>query len=80
MPALRSVTDVARHFADYLNRVAFHGERFLLIRGKHAVAELRPVPPNVRVGDLATIFAAWPHLGETEAAAFAADLAQAAQR
>lgn len=39
-----TVTEVARNFAEYINRVAFGGERFLLMRGKRAVAELRPVP------------------------------------
>ncbi len=28
-----SVTEVARNFADYVNRVVYRGERFVLVRG-----------------------------------------------
>ena len=35
----RSVTEVARHFADYINRVVYRGERFVLMRGNKPVAE-----------------------------------------
>ena len=30
----RSATEVARHFADYINRVAYRGERFVLVEAK----------------------------------------------
>jgi antitoxin (DNA-binding transcriptional repressor) of toxin-antitoxin stability system len=40
----RSVTEVARHFADYINRVVYRGERFVLMRGNRPVAELGPLP------------------------------------
>lgn len=77
MTALRSVTDVARHFAEYLNRVAFHGERFVLLRGKRPVAELRPVAHVLAAGELSEVFDHWPHLGDEEAAALEADVARA---
>jgi antitoxin (DNA-binding transcriptional repressor) of toxin-antitoxin stability system len=72
-----SVTEVARNFADYINRVAFHGERFVLMRGKRPVAELRPVPTGKRLGDLPELIGSLPHLSRAEATAFAADLAAA---
>lgn len=72
-----SVTEVARNFADYINRVAFRGERFILMRGGRPVAELRPVPAGLRLGDLPALLASLPRLGPEEAAAFDADLAAA---
>jgi hypothetical protein len=72
-----SVTDVARNFADYVNRVAFRGESFVLMRGRRAVAELRPVPVGMRLGDLPELLASLPRLGAEEAAAFETDLAAA---
>lgn len=72
-----SVTEVARNFADYVNRVAFRGEHFVLMRGRRAVAELRPVPAGMRLGDLPGLLASLPRLGPEDAAAFEADLATA---
>jgi antitoxin (DNA-binding transcriptional repressor) of toxin-antitoxin stability system len=72
-----SVTEVARNFADYVNRVAFRGERFVLMRGRRAVAELRPVPTGMRLGDLPGLLASLPRLGPDDAAAFEDDLATA---
>jgi antitoxin (DNA-binding transcriptional repressor) of toxin-antitoxin stability system len=77
MTAMRSVTEVARHFADYINRVAFHGERFVLLRGKRAVAELRPVARTLAASELSRVVAEWPHLDPRDAAAFEADIQRA---
>lgn len=74
MPNTASVTDVARNFAEYVNRVAFRGERFILMRGKRAVAELRPVPAGRKLGELPALLAALPRLGPDDAAAFEQDL------
>jgi antitoxin (DNA-binding transcriptional repressor) of toxin-antitoxin stability system len=72
-----SVTEVARNFAEYVNRVAFRGEHFVLMRGRRAVAELRPVPAGMRLGDLPGLLASLPRLGPEDAAAFEDDLASA---
>jgi antitoxin (DNA-binding transcriptional repressor) of toxin-antitoxin stability system len=69
-----SVTEVARHFADYINRVAFRGERFILMRGKKPVAELRPVPSGRRLGELPELLASLPRLSPADAAEFGGDL------
>lgn len=69
-----SVTKVARHFSDYINRVSLKGERFVLLRGNKPVAELRPVPVGRTLSDLPKIFASLPHLGTEGADAFAHDL------
>jgi len=72
-----SVTEVARNFAEYINRVAFRGERFILMRGRRPVAELRPVPSGMRLGELPELLASLPRLGAEEAGALADDLATA---
>lgn len=77
MASRPSVTDVARNFADYINRVAFRGERFTLTRSGRPVAELAPVPMGRRAGDLPALLASLPRLGKDEAEAFSMDLSQA---
>jgi len=53
MPAkVVSVTEVVRHFSDYVNRVAYRREAFVLRRGRMTLAELRPVPSGRHLGDL----------------------------
>lgn len=37
------VSEAVRNFADYINRVAYRGESFTLVRGNKPVAELAPV-------------------------------------
>lgn len=72
-----TVTDVARNFADYVNRVAYRGERFLLHRGGKPVAELGPPAAGVPVRDIPALFASLPRFSPDEAARFAADLESA---
>ncbi|HEX8273485.1 MAG TPA: hypothetical protein VF615_12690 [Longimicrobiaceae bacterium] len=74
MRSTPSVTDVARNFAEYINRVAFRGERFVLMRGKRPVAELRPVATGKRLRELPALLASLPRLSESEAVELAADL------
>jgi len=74
MPLRRTVTEVARHFSDYINRVVFRRERFVLLRGNRPVAELRPVPTGVPLADLPALFAGFPQLEPGDAGAFEADL------
>lgn len=72
-----SVTQVARHFADYLNRVAYRRESFTLVRGNKPLAELRPLPVGKRLSELPTMVASLPRLTAGEAADFANDLVAA---
>jgi antitoxin (DNA-binding transcriptional repressor) of toxin-antitoxin stability system len=72
-----SVTDVARNFADYVNRVAFRGERFILMRGRKPVAELRPVPLGRRVSELPELLASLPRLSPDAAAELGAEIERA---
>ena len=71
---LLSVTDVARHFSDYVNRVAYRNERFVLRKGKRAVAELRPVSMGRRLGDLPSIIASLPRLSDSDLTGFSKDI------
>jgi len=72
-----SVTEALRNFSDYINRVAYRGERFVLVRGGKPVAELTPVPSGTRLGDLPSLMASLPRLSADDAEAFAEDLARA---
>ncbi|MDA3937022.1 MAG: hypothetical protein PF636_09270 [Actinomycetota bacterium] len=67
-----TVTEVVRHFADYVNRVVYRRESFVLLRGSKPVAELRPLPTGKRLAELPGLLASLPRLDDT--GAFAADL------
>lgn len=47
-----SITEAARNFSDFVNRVAYRGESFFLIRGKRRVASLKPTHPVISMSDL----------------------------
>lgn len=71
------VSEAVRNFADYINRVAYRGESFTLVRGNKPVAELAPVIAGRRLGDLSYLLASLPPLGEAESRDFADDIAAA---
>ena len=70
-------TEVSRHFSEYLNRVAYKGEHFLLVRRKQVLAELKPAPRGRRLGDLPELFRSLPHLSTHEAGELLKDIAAA---
>jgi antitoxin (DNA-binding transcriptional repressor) of toxin-antitoxin stability system len=72
-----TVTEVSRHFADYINRVAYRRESFTLVRGNKPLAELRPLPAGTWLSELPALFASLPHLSGEDATEFGADLAAA---
>ena len=69
-----TVTQVARNFAEYVNRVAYRRESFTLLRGKKPLAELRPLPTGTRLSELPGLLASLPRLTGAEADDLAADL------
>jgi len=69
-----TVTEAARHFSEYISRVAYRHETFVLRKGSKPVAELRPLPSGRRLGDLPSILRSVPHLPEADADAFAKDV------
>ncbi len=72
-----SVTEMARHFAEYINRVAYRGECFVLVRGNKPMAELRPLSTGKRLAELPALLASLPHLFSAEATQLANDLTAA---
>ncbi len=69
-----SVTELVRGFSDYVNRVAYRGERFILLKGKKPVAELRPIAAGLPMGELEAVLRSLPGLSSDEAVDFAADI------
>ncbi len=77
MAQVLSVTEVVRNFADYMNRVAYRRESFVLVRGSKPVAELRPVPAGKRLGELPDLIASLPRLDDED---FASDIETAREQ
>ena len=77
MKSTISVTEAVRNFADFINRVAYRGEHFVLERGGRPVARLVPVPQAGRLGDLPQLLATVPGLGRENAETFAGDMENA---
>lgn len=69
-----SITEAARNFSDFVNRVAYRGERFFLIRGKRRVASLTPVGDVCSTAELERTLEAIPRLGRQECSSWLADL------
>ncbi len=69
-----SVTEAVRHFSDYVNRVAYRHESFVLRKGNKPMAELRPLPSGRRLGDLPSILRSVPHLSGDDVTSFAEDV------
>lgn len=80
MHETHSVTEVARSFADYINRVVYRGEHFILTRGNKPVAELAPLPTGTtgkHLEELPGLLSSLPSLSEDEASEFADGLTEA---
>lgn len=75
-----TVTEAVRHFSDYVSRVAYRNESFILRKGDRPVAELRPVPRGRRLGDLPELLRSLPHLSPRDVAAFSKDVETARTR
>jgi antitoxin (DNA-binding transcriptional repressor) of toxin-antitoxin stability system len=72
-----SITHLARNLADIVNRVAYRGERFTVLRGSRPVVELAPPPRGRRLGDLPALLADLPRLGPEEAGRMEKDIEEA---
>lgn len=72
-----SVTEMVRGFSDYVNRVAYRGERFILLKGRKPMAELRPVPAGKLLGELDALLRSLPALTAAEVESYAADIEEA---
>jgi antitoxin (DNA-binding transcriptional repressor) of toxin-antitoxin stability system len=74
MSKMLTVTEMARSFAEYINRVAYRRERFILTRGKRPIAEIRPLPVGRKLSELPAIMASLPPLDPHDIEAFATDV------
>ena len=72
-----SVTEAVRHFSDYIGRVTYRHERFILLKGKRPVAELRPTVGGMALRELPDLLASLPRLAEDDAEAFIEDISKA---
>lgn len=77
MPETLTVTEMARKFADYINRVAYRGERFVLTKGNREVAEIRPLPKGLSYSELRDVLTSGPHLDPEDVEQFAKDIEEA---
>ncbi len=75
-----TVTEMVRGFSDYVNRAAYRRERFILLKGRKPVAELRPVPIGRLLGELDAVLRSLPALTAAEAESYAADIEEARER
>ena len=73
-----TITEVSRHFSDFINRVSYRGENFTLMKGKKPVAELRPIPRGRTLADLEKLFSELPSLDD-DSEAFSSDLEEIRQ-
>ncbi len=69
-----TVTEMARSFAEYINRVAYRGESFVLTKGNKPIAEIRPLPTGRKLSELPAMMASLPRLTPEEAEAFGKDI------
>ena len=69
-----TLTEVARNLSDYINRVVYKHERFVLTRGHRPVAELSPVPSGRTLSELSGVLESRPHLSADDAKAFGCDI------
>ena len=74
-----TVTEMARSFAEYINRVAYRGESFVLTKGNKPIAEIRPLPVGRKLSELPAMMASLPRLTPEEAEAFGKDIDEARQ-
>lgn len=69
-----TVTETVRNFSEYINRIAYKRESFILVKGKKPVAELKPLPTGRILADLPDIMASLPSLSKSDADAFSKDI------
>lgn len=74
MPNTLTVTEMSRRFAEYINRVAYRGESFILTRGNKPIAEVRPIVKGMTGVELLEVLRSGPHLHPDDVEQFAKDI------
>ena len=72
-----TATELARNLADYLNRVAYRGEQFTIVRNGKPLGELRPVKKSGTMKDLIEILKTLDEWPAEEREAFALEVEEA---
>lgn len=72
-----TMTEMSRSLADLMNRVAYRGESFRVLKGKKVMAEINPPKMAAKISDLAKFFADGPHLHPDDVDQFAKDIEDA---
>ena len=72
-----TITHLARNLADIVNRVAYRGEHFTVVRGKRPVVDLVPIPRGRRLEELPGLLASLPRLASGDADEMADELDRA---
>ncbi len=72
-----SVTFLARNLADVMNRVAYRGEEFAIIRGNREIAQVLPSPRGKPLSELSALLKSLPPLSEEDASIWAEELESA---
>jgi hypothetical protein len=69
-----SVTEVSRNFSEYINRVAYGNDKYILVRGGKDLAELRPCGTVKVMSELAGILSSLPKLSDEDLGDFESDV------
>ncbi len=72
-----TVTEMSRNFSEYMNRVIYRRESFVLTKRDKPFAEIRPLPRGITGEELLNIFNSGPRLSLEEAEAFGRDIDRA---
>ena len=75
-----TVTEMLRRFSEYIHRVAYRGEGFILTKGNKPVCEIRPLPRGVTGAELIERLRSVPRLTPEEAEAFGRDIDEARKK
>jgi hypothetical protein len=71
---LTTVTELSRRFSDYMNRVKYRRESFILTKGKEPFAEIRPLPRGLTGPEFLDLIKNGPHLDPDDIEQFAKDI------
>jgi antitoxin (DNA-binding transcriptional repressor) of toxin-antitoxin stability system len=81
MPEIVTVTEAVRSFTEYINRILYRGDSFVLTRGNKPVAKLvpisQPLPKGLKGKEFLELLKSLPHLTPEEAEAFGRDIDEA---
>lgn len=75
-----TVTDAARNFSDFINRVYYQGESALLVKGGRPMVKVTPAHRSNTAAELAELWPTFAHLSVTEAGLLADELETARSR